>query len=202
MKKLGKTVAWSLAVLLFLGAVGIVKDVHALEHDLIRLHIRANSDAREDQSLKLAVKDAVVQKLTAAMEGCSSEEAAEGWLLENLTQVQSWAEEAVAAAGSDQTVQVALTREFFPVREYDTFALPAGLYQALRIDLGHGAGQNWWCVVFPSLCGSANAAEFQEAAQTAGFSPELTDTVLEQGTRYEIRFWVLDLLGQLKGGWR
>jgi stage II sporulation protein R len=197
-KGLFKLAVFALAVLLVFSVATTLKDGSTLEDSLIRFHVKANSDSEADQSLKMQVKDAVVEKLSAALENVVDVKQAENWLRENLDTIKGWAKSALEHLGSDQKVSVSLEEEAFPTRKYDTFSLPAGIYQALRITLGEGEGQNWWCVVFPSLCQSATTADLQEAAQAAGFSERVTDTVTENGTVYEVRFWLLDFFGKIK----
>ncbi len=88
-----------------------------------------------------------------------------------------------------------MAREAFPAREYDTFALPAGCYDALRITVGEGQGQNWWCVVFPRLCLPTVSEDFEVEAVGAGFSDTLTGALTGE---YEVRFFLLELLGRLE----
>ena len=83
------------------------------------------------------------------------------------------------------------------MRQYDTFALPSGVYESLRISIGEAQGKNWWCVVFPSLCMPAVGENFSDAAAGAGFDDGLTNT-LQQKKGYEIRFFLLDWLGWLE----
>ena len=79
----------------------------------------------------------------------------------------------------------------------DTFTLPAGIYEALRITIGEGEGHNWWCVAFPSLCLSATSEEFADKAAGAGFPDSLTGA-LDGEEKYEVRFFLLDALGELE----
>jgi stage II sporulation protein R len=79
---------------------------------------------------------------------------------------------------------------------YETFALPSGVYNTLRIVIGSGEGKNWWCVAFPGLCMGATVEDFEEAASCAGFSDTLT-AALETEEGYELRFYFLDLLGRI-----
>ena len=101
-------------------------------------------------------------------------------------------------AGSHLKAQVSLALEEFPTRVYDTFQLPAGLYEALRVTIGEGAGHNWWCVVFPTLCVPASSEGFQETAEASGLSSQLAGTLTREEGEYEIRFQFLDWLGQVK----
>ena len=94
-------------------------------------------------------------------------------------------------------VRISLAKESFDTRYYDTFALPAGIYSSLRIELGEGEGKNWWCVAFPALCMPAAGKDFRDVATGAGFSDDLTAS-LASGTKFEVRFFVLDLLGRLE----
>ena len=110
-----------------------------------------------------------------------------------LPKVKAVADRCLQEAGFSDTVTVSLTEEAFPTRDYDTFSLPAGVYKALRIVIGEGEGKNWWCVVFPQLCMAGE--DFVETASVAGLSPELTGTLEGE---YEIRFWLLEKLGEVK----
>ena len=87
-------------------------------------------------------------------------------------------------------------KEAFDVRHYDTFSLPAGVYDSLRIVIGDGAGHNWWCVAFPTLCLPATTEGLDAVAADAGLSESLTKT-LSRDSDFEIRFLLLDKLGQL-----
>ncbi len=175
----------------------VVHDRNMLSEEIIRLHVVADSDSQEDQALKLQVRDAVVQWLEEAMEQMGSAQEAKAFLSSCLDEIQSIAENVITTKGQTDEVKVTLTQEAFDIREYDTFTLPAGVYESLRIVIGDGEGENWWCVVFPSLCAPHTTASFQQQAVGAGFSQTLTQTVSnEQG--YEIRFWVLDWLGKVQ----
>lgn len=96
------------------------------------------------------------------------------------------------------TVRVSFGDERFPTRYYDNFALPAGVYRSLRVTIGEGQGQNWWCVVFPSICFLATAAEMEEAAQVAGLTEGEIRLITEAQDRYALKFKSLELLQQIK----
>ena len=150
--------------------------------------------------MKLRLKDAVVESLRGDMEKLRDAEEAKAYLQENLPKIESFANQVLQEAGCGDTAQVRLALEEFSARVYDTFTLPAGLYDALRITIGEGEGQNWWCVVFPGLCLPATGAGFQETASCAGFSNALSGALAGE-EQYEIRFWVLDVLGQAENLW-
>lgn len=119
--------------------------------DALRLHVIANSDSREDQEAKLLVRDAI---LSAFNEGFAAEtkEQAEEKLLSMGEPIMEAAENALSECGMDYGAELAFGEFDFPDRTYGGKLYPAGRYKALRVILGEGKGQNWWCVMFPPLC--------------------------------------------------
>jgi len=168
-----------------------------LQDNLIRFHVVANSDSAEDQALKLKVRDAVTDYLGDKMAVLTDRNQAVSFLNQQLVKIQGVAEQVLRSAGCADSVQVTLGQEAYDTRLYDSFTLPAGIYESLKIMIGEGSGQNWWCVVFPSLCVGASSAEFEDAAVSAGFTEGLTET-LEGEPGYRIRFFFMDLLGKLE----
>lgn len=167
----------------------------AIPDRLIRLHVLAASDAETDQRRKLAVRDAVLALLDPALASCANREEAIACVHEILPDVEAAALDTLRSLGSEEAVTVTLSEETYPVRVYDTFALPAGKYESLRIDIGAGEGHNWWCVVFPPLCLAA-AEETPEADEAwAVFSPAETRLVTCEGRRIRLR--ALDLWQKL-----
>ena len=195
MRKMGRRVLFCLVLAATVWCAGILADRNRLNEELIRLHVVAASDSTEDQAIKLRVRDAVLEGLQQSMEEISDVEAAKAYLQENLPKVTALANNALKAAGYDGEAVVTFCRETFGKRVYDTFALPAGIYESLRIVIGEGEGKNWWCVVFPSFCMPATTDGFEEVACGAGFSDTLTDTLKGE---HEIRFFFLDMLGSVE----
>ena len=130
--------------------------------DTLRLHIRAESDSVADQSAKLHVRDAVLAYLDAACPAQNKPEALT-WAAQHLFELQLTARHALAKLGIRTPVRVQLVNMYFPTRRYGSGTLPAGRYDAVRIELGTGAGRNWWCVLYPGLCRSACGSYAQPA---------------------------------------
>ncbi len=118
----------------------------------LRVHIRADSNETEAQAVKYKVRDAVVEYLTPVVAACETKEEAIGRITANLGAVETVAKRVLAANGFSYGAKASIRREEFPTRVYDGVTLDAGVYDALIIELGSGAGDNWWCVVYPPLC--------------------------------------------------
>ena len=175
----------------------LLADRDRLNEELIRLHVVAASDDAEDQAIKLQVRDAVMEGLQTAMGEIADVEAAKQYIHENLPKITEIANKALRAAGNDGEAVVSFCKEAFDTRVYDTFTLPAGVYESLRIVIGEGEGKNWWCVVFPEFCIPAAGTEFEDVAAGAGFDRALTGALTGEQP-YEIRFFLLELLGKLE----
>lgn len=174
---------------------GVLRDRETLNRELIRLHVVAASDSPEDQTVKLSVRDAVIGSLSEGLSQAADIEQARQYIRENLPKIRQAANEALIQLGCFPDATVSLNKEAFDTRVYDTFKLPAGVYEALRITIGEGEGKNWWCVAYPGLCIPATAEEFENVAAGAGFEQNLTKA-LQREENYEIRFFLLDLLGK------
>lgn len=119
---------------------------------VFRLHIIANSDTKDDQAVKLLVRDALLEYEKNAMENASSLEEARSILMASGNEILNLTENVLKENGMDYGAQLMVGNFYFPDREYGEEFYPAGNYEALRIVLGDGAGKNWWCVMFPPLC--------------------------------------------------
>ena len=196
MKKRYITIFCMLAVTcIMLTCTALQRDRQALAEKLVRLHVVANSDSDYDQSVKLQVRDAVLERAAELMSGTAEPKDA---LRKGLPEIQAAAQACLTELRVEAPVTVTLGRELFPTRDYDTFSLPSGVYTALRVTIGKGEGHNWWCVVFPSLCMTASMEDLKEAAETAGFSSSEIRLITEAGEGYVIKFKVLELLQELK----
>ena len=142
------------AVLLLLSA-GCAQTGGGLQNSAgayLRLHVRADSDGEVDQSVKLAVRDAVLEYLTPIATGCRDKEEMQNALSCRLAQIEMVADEVLRDNEMPYTSHAYLGHEYFPTRTYGDLTLAAGDYDALVVELGSGKGANWWCVAFPPLC--------------------------------------------------
>lgn len=195
-KMVGKIGICFLIVCFFWGGT-LISDRQRLGRELIRLHVVAASDEESDQELKLRVRDAVSESLRSDLEKIRDVQEAKQYLQEKLPYIREVAQSTLRFFGCQDTVSVSLCREAFDRRVYDTFSLPAGVYDALRIVIGEGQGKNWWCVVFPGLCIPAASEGTAAVAAGAGFPEGLNNTLIgEEG--YELRFGILDAMGKLE----
>lgn len=172
-------------------------DKNTLRQELIRLHVVAASDSVEDQAVKLQVRDAVMASLKQALSDATDVEQAKAYIQAHLPQIEAAARSVLQKMGLEETVTVRFLEETFSARDYDTFSLPSGVYESLRITIGEGSGKNWWCVLFPQLCIQNSQGTVEDVTAGAGFSQQLTNTVTQKDG-YRIRFYFLDLLGRLE----
>lgn len=156
---------------------------------LVRLHVIAASDDATEQAIKLDVRDAVLSYLEPKLDSAADIAGAEALIEANLEGIATAAE----SAAQGREVNVTLGEEYYPTREYDTFSLPAGRYQSLRVTLGEGAGHNWWCVVFPPLC--LTAAESEAAFEE--LDGETRAIISSDGGGVQFKFRLLELWGEL-----
>ena len=199
MKKMTAAMVCVLVFFLILGLLPTHGEAEIYDK-VVRLHVLAQSDSEQDQALKLKVRDAVLSYCADELLDCQSRAEAEerlGGMLERLTEL---ADETVKKEGFDYTATVTLGVEEYPRKRYDGLCFPRGEYLSLRVILGEGEGQNWWCVLFPSLClGSVSAKEQEKAFISAGFTADQYKIITENaGVSYKIKFKCLEWLQELK----
>ena len=124
----------------------------ALAESVIRLHVLANSDSAEDQALKLKVRDRVIEEIDGIFTDSENVVGAKSKIEGNIDFIKDIAKDEIRKNGYDYDVNVSLGMSDFPTKEYGNIILPAGSYEALKIEIGSAKGKNWWCVLFPPLC--------------------------------------------------
>lgn len=141
--------AWK-AVLFVQPAVGEQSLTGTLPY--LRLHILANSDSPEDQALKLAVRDLVLREVSVSFQNIATFEEAVSFTRLNSSQFEEKVRDYLKKNGFRQSVKGEVVRENYPATAYEALKLPGGCYWSLKLTLGAGGGQNWWCVLYPPLC--------------------------------------------------
>ena len=128
------------------------EEEYGIYEDTVRLHILANSDSKEDQSLKLKIRDRLLEKYSSSLMGYDSKEEAEDALsvmIPSITEdVNGW----IADEGYNYESRISISSEWYDTRVYEEYTLPQGYYTSLVVSIGDGDGQNWWCVMYPPLC--------------------------------------------------
>ena len=183
-------------------AIGLLP-VHGEEEiydKVVRLHVLANSDSEKDQAIKLKVRDAILEVTVPLLENCQSKEEAVLLLEENQPFLIATAQTVLQENGFEDAVSIEMGLEEYPTRTYDSLCFPAGEYISMRVSLGEGEGQNWWCCLFPPLClGAATVKdkEAEDACISVGFTPTQYKVITESDKPvYRARFKILELLGK------
>lgn len=172
-----------------LSFTGFSAQCSALENNVLRLHVIANSDSEEDQTVKLCVRDAVLQEAKNWYGGAADFNTALAAVCTHLESLETAANRILLEKGMPYGAKAEVCEMYFPTRAYEQYKLPAGKYRTLRITLGEAAGQNWWCVVFPALCvpGASDLSDL----------PEGTGEVVAQPEKFEVKFKAAELFNQL-----
>jgi len=159
--------------------------------DTVRLHILANSDSKEDQALKLKIRDRLLEKYGTLLSSQSSAEGAAKEIQEQLPEIENDVSGWIREYGYSYSVRVTLTNEWYETREYESFRLPKGIYKSLKIIIGDGGGKNWWCVMYPPLC-TAIASEKALPDEINDYSSE--EILLISNRKYTVKFKILEIL--------
>lgn len=126
--------------------------IDGFKKDIIRFHIRANSDLKEDQDLKLKIRDEILEVMGDKFQSIDTIEESREIIVGNLDEMKSITQKVIYDEGKAYEVNVSLGQDNFPIRKYGNMILPQGEYETLLIEIGEAKGQNWWCVMFPPLC--------------------------------------------------
>ena len=127
-------------------------EASAEQGGIFRLHVIANSNSPDDQRVKLLVRDAILECESDGLKVSGNADEARTFLMRQGAEVFSTVEAVLKKEGLPYGVQLEMGTYEFPTREYDGSVFPEGSYRALRVVLGEGRGENWWCVMFPPLC--------------------------------------------------
>ena len=170
----------------------------SVKNDVVRLHILANSDSEEDQNIKIKVRDALLEKNTRLLSDGVCKENARAYFTESNQMLLETAKEVLRDNGFNYGVKVTLENEYFKTREYGSLTFPAGEYLSLKIVLGEGKGQNWWCVMFPPMCVPVADDVNADGKKTEEYLTEEGNKLINGGNKYVMKFKIIELYEELR----
>lgn len=170
------------------------KECASVRESVLRLHIIPNSNSIKDQTVKLKVRDEILALDETMFDNVTNLEQAVSTSAANIDLIKAAAGQVLAENGYYYPVSVEVEETFFDTREYDTFTLPAGRYEAVVITLGNGNGKNWWCVLYPPLC--LPAAMPQEEMKKAMTDEQIA--LVDGKQKYEIKFATVEIFQKIK----
>ena len=176
--------------LIITGFTAFAEDCEEKPQEVLRLHILANSDSEEDQTLKYDLRDYMLATFSDVFGDCDNFNQSVAVASERRAEIEEKANEFVHSKGYDYNVKCEVAKTYFTTRKYENVTLPAGEYTAVRLLIGNAEGRNWWCVMFPPLCLPA-AGEF--------FTEEESKRI-EESRDYEVKFAVFEALHRFFGG--
>ena len=194
------TIILLLCVFILCAAVCDILPIHGEEkiyESIVRLHVLANSDSDEDQALKLKVRDAILAYVSPRVIDSSSREDAIEILTGELSEIEKIAQDVIFDNGYNYSIDVTLTLEEYPTRNYEAMSFPSGEHVSLRVLIGEAEGQNWWCVLFPPLCMSAATEQStnEEAFIAVGLNSDQYKIITESDdVKYQLRFKLLEAI--------
>lgn len=169
----------------------------AIYKDTVRLHILANSDSETDQSLKISIRDRILEKYGSELKSAVNKEDAEKKIASLTEEIRLDTNAWIREMGEEYTAEVELGEEWYDTREYEDFTLPAGYYTSLRIMLGKAEGKNWWCVMYPPLCLDLATEDAPRDDAIVGYTKEESALITKGG--YNVRFKILEMLSEAVG---
>ena len=187
----------ALLILTLLLAAMPISGEEGIYDSVIRLHVLAASDSEEDQALKLGVRDEILREYGPLLGEARDLSEADAEVRALCEEIEGKAEAFVKSQGYAYTVKVEYGEEEYPTREYGEYRFPAGRYRSLRVVIGEGEGQNWWCVLFPPLCLDMACEDApSDDALAVGLSPEEYAIIAgdPDDSGYRVRFKTLELL--------
>ncbi|MBO5895731.1 MAG: stage II sporulation protein R [Clostridia bacterium] len=168
-----------------------------VRNNVVRLHVIANSNSVVDQQVKLKVRDALLNKNNAMLSGEVNKDNAVEYFTVSRAELLATANEALRINGCDYEADVTLGTEYYTTRQYGELTFPAGEYTSLRVVLGEGKGENWWCVMFPPLCiPVAGDIEADESKAADVLSPGGEEIVSSNG-KYIVKFRLLEIYEEI-----
>lgn len=193
-KDIALSICCALIFSLFFSLAGFDMGCEDLRKNILRLHILANSDSKEDQGMKLEIRDCLLSASNGIFDNIESKEDAKVVANQNLDKFKKIAENVVKSHGKDYNVDIKIEKAYFDTRRYENFTLPAGEYDALRVLVGEAKGKNWWCIMFPAMCIPA-ASDNKTLDQVTNKD---TKPFTTKGNRYVIKFKAVEIYQKLR----
>lgn len=173
---------------------------NSLENNIFRLHILANSDSLEDQSLKLKVRDNIISYLEKKCDNCNSKSDFIDVVNSNIENLKMIAQDTILEYGFNYSIELEIDNFYFPSKYYGNISLPAGYYDGLKIKIGDAEGQNWWCSLFPPLCftdvSSGIIDEESEENLKENISGEEFSVISSSNGIYKLKFKLIEFLNE------
>ena len=205
MKKIGIQILL-LAVLVSAFGFSYAEDVTGqLSDQLIRLHIVANSDSDYDQSLKLKLKDSVNHMIGDLVSNAETKKEAEAIIQNSLPEIEAYANQFLRESNAPYSASAEYGHFDFPTKNYENVTLPSGTYDGLKINLGSGTGQNWWCVMFPPLCFTSDTLSYMPEQSEEYLNEQLDEESFQiitmdenSDVNFQFKFKLIELFENLK----
>lgn len=173
---------------------------NSLENNIFRLHILANSDSLDDQSLKLKVRDNIISYLEKKCDNCKSKSDFINVTNSNLENLKTIAQNTILEHGFNYSVEIEFDNFYFPTKYYGNISLPAGYYDGLKVKIGNAQGQNWWCSLFPPLCftdvSSGIIDKESEENLKENISEEEFSIISSSNGFYKLKFRLIEFLNE------
>lgn len=180
-------------ILIYSYVTPFIKTSESISQEVFRLHILANSDSDEDQSLKLKVRDKILTESESLFINCKNLNDVITTSKNNIEYFEKLANECIKENGYNYETKVYVDKEYFNTREYEKITLPSGVYNALKIEIGEAKGHNWWCVMFPAICLPAVSDD-----EINSILNEDEIELINSNNKYEIRFKIVEIYEKIK----
>ena len=192
LKRIRVSVLVALVFCIIISMVTFDAKCEDLRNNVLRLHIRANSDSEADQALKLKVRDAVLKNTGVQFNKCINLEEAIIAAHDSVDEIKATAEQVVRENGYNYEIEVEIGEAYFDTREYESFTLPAGFYNSVIIKIGKAKGKNWWCVMFPSLCVPSSSARLENSVEKGSAK------IAQNASNYKMAFKTVEIYEKIK----
>ncbi len=190
MKRLELSMLLGLVFAVVLSFVSFEGECKEIRERVLRMHVLANSDSDDDQELKLAVRDRLLDETEKLFSSAKTKEEAENAVLAEIDKLEAAARDEIKKRGYDYYVKIEVGKAWFNTRKYGNITLPAGNYDAVNVYIGKAEGKNWWCVMFPQLCLPTASGDELEAVLTE------EQTNITEGD-YQVEFYLVELFQRL-----